>query len=311
MRYGLCLRTILIAPVVVMLGCGGSSGGPGTGRLSVAITDASFDEVDEVWVRIIGVTVKPKNGSAIDFVFAAPLDIDLKTLTAENTETLLNGETVPAGEYNWIRLNVSAEFDGEMDSYVVPETGGMVELQVPSGQNTGLKLVSGFTVLAGGETSFVIDWNLRMGLVHPPGQPGYLLRPALRIVDEAVYGAIEGTVDTALVTDASCTSDPNTGEGNVVYVYPGNVTPDDIDDQVPEPLTTAEVRLNLDTGQHEYRAGFLPVGDYTVAFTCQAADDAVPDPTDLLLNVDDDIVFTPGVPASVSAGFTTVVPFGP
>lgn len=303
--------TALALPVLLVAGCGGGSdGGGGTGTLSLGLTDAPVDGVSEVRVEFTGITVKPKNGSAIDFTFDEPLSVDLLSLDETNTATLLNGETVPAGEYNWIRLHVNAEFDNVRDSYVV-DANGEHELWVPSGENSGLKLVSGFTVLAGGEASFLIDWNLRMGLVAPGGQPGYKLQPALRIIDMARYGAIEGTVASSLVTDGSCTADPNTGAGNEVYVFSGGgVSPDDIDGVPPEPLATAKVRLDAVSGNYEYRAAFLPVGSYTVAFTCQAANDLVPDPNDPGADVDDAIVFTPGQDATVTDGATTIVNFG-
>ena len=294
----------------LLAGCGGGSGGGGTGALSLAVTDGPVDGVDEVVVEFTGVTLKPRGGSAFDVTFDAPLSIDLKSLHSGNSELLLDGEVVPAGAYEWIRLDVNAEFDNVLDSYVTEEGGGQVELRVPSGENSGLKLVSGFTVVAGGETGFVIDWNLREGLVEAPGQPGYKLQPALRITDMQEYGTIAGTVATSLVTAEACTSDPNTGEGNVVYVYAGNgVAPDDIDGVDPEPLATADVRLDLASGNHEYMATFLAPGPYTVAFTCMAGDDTVPDEELPGLDVDDPLVFTDGADAAVTAGATTTVNF--
>lgn len=302
--------TLLIG---LLAGCGGggsSDGGGTTGALSLAITDGPVDGVEQVVVEFTGLSLKPKSGNAFDIDFAAPLSIDLKSLNSGNTGILLNAEQVPAGEYNWLRLKVNAEFDNVMDSFVIEEGGGQVELRVPSGANSGLKLVSGFTVVAGGDASFVIDWNLRQGLVRPPGQPGYKLQPALRIIDMQDYGTIAGTVATSLVTDPTCTSDPNTGEGNTVYVFAGaGVTPDDYDGIDPESLATAEVRLNGGSGNLEYRATFLAPGPYTVAFTCMAADDRVPDDANLGLDVDDPIGFTAGVNATVTDGSTTTVNF--
>jgi hypothetical protein len=190
------------------------------------------------------------------------------------------------------------------------DTGQQVEIRVPSGE---LKLVSGFTVVQGGEASFVIDWNLRMGLTRPPCQDGYLLKPAHRVIDLQDYGGIEGTVETALITDGSCTSDPNTGEGNEVYVFAGaGVTPDDVDGVDPEPVTTARVMLNQDSGKYEYALPFMAPGTYTVAFTCQAGDDVAPDPTvqpppDPA--ADNAIAFTPGVEVTVVAAQTETVNF--
>ncbi len=39
------------------------------------------------------------------------------------------------------------------------------------------------------------------------------------------------------------------------------------------PLTSADVNLDNDTGLWGYTVGFAGPGEYTVAFTCQAADD--------------------------------------
>lgn len=304
-------RTALMAlGISLVAACGGGSGGGSSGSLTLAVTDGPVDGVDQVVVEFTGVTLKPQGGTAFDVVFDAPLAIDLKSLNSGNSELLLDAETVPSGRYEWIRLNVNAEFDTVLDSYVVEEGGGQVELRVPSGDNSGLKLVSGFTVVAGGEAAFVIDWNLREGLVDAPGQQGYKLQPALRITDMQEYGTIAGTVATGLVSAEGCTSDPNTGEGNTVYVFEGaGVTPDDIDGADPEPLATAEVRLDIGSGNYEYTAAFLAPGAYTVAFTCMATDDQVPDTDNPGPDVDDPIVFTAGVDATVTDGNTTPVNF--
>lgn len=120
----------------LLAGCGGGSGGtsePLSGTLSLAVTDAPVDDVSEVVVQFTGVRVKPRSGEAIEIDFGAPLNIDLLSLTGENSATLLNGEPLPAGEYDWIALEVNAELDTEFDSYVLANDGGMIELEVPSG----------------------------------------------------------------------------------------------------------------------------------------------------------------------------------
>lgn len=299
------LLTSLAAAFLVA--CSGSDS-PGTGTLSIAVTDAPIDGVMEVVVQFDGVTLKPKIGSQVEYRFDTHKSIDLKQLTDGKVELLFDRE-VPAGQYIWMKLDVNAEFDGIPDSYVIEDGGGQVELRIPPDR---LKLGNEFTVLQGGTTVFVIEWNLRMGLTNPVGQPGYKLQPSLRITDMTEYGTIAGMVNPNLLppNDNSCTSDSNTGDGNVVYVFEGlNVLADDIDGVLPDPLTTADVRLNIDSGNQEYLVPFLSIGDYTVAFTCQGADDAVPDEENPELLVDDAIDFTAGVDATVLNGETTTVDF--
>jgi hypothetical protein len=302
--------TASLALATLLVGCGGGGGGDGTGAISLQVTDAPVDGVEQVVVEFTGVTLKPQGGSAFEIVFDEPVVTDLKALHSGNTEILLDGEIVPAGHYEWVRLAVNAEFDNVFDSYVVEDGGTQVELRVPSGEQSGLRLVSGFTVLAGGESSFVIDWNLREGLVQAPGQPGYKLQPALRITDLAEYGSIAGSVDAALVSAEGCTADPATGEGSAVYVFSGAaVQPDDIDDIAPEPLTIAEVHFDETSGGFGYAVPFLAPGPYTVAFTCQAGDDTVPDEENPGADVDDAIAFSAGIDASVVAGEIATVDF--
>jgi hypothetical protein len=270
-------RLVAGACACVLAGCGGGSGSgsDGTGTLNLAITDAPVDDVAEVWVQFTGVEVKPRVGEAIVIDFAAPLDIDLLALSGENSASLLDGERLSAGEYNWLALAVNAEVDGTFDSYAVMNDGSWVELEVPSGSRQGLRLVSGFTITANQNTSFVIDWDLRKGLSDPVGQEGLHLRPALRIVDMTAYGSISGTVADALVMDASCDNDLAENRGNLVYVFEGaDAALADISGSDQDPLTTGIVAPDAaNAGAYSYSIPFLSPGDYTVAFTCQGLSD--------------------------------------
>jgi hypothetical protein len=261
------------AIAVFVAGCsGGSGGGSGTGTLSLSIMDAPVYDVTQVWVTFTGVSLKPQgSGPAIDIDFAAPVSVDLLSLTADNAETLLDTYSVPAGSYNWLELHVNAEHDGTFDSYAVLQNGGVeeIEVEIPSG---GLRLVSGLTITADQETSFLIDWNLHEGLVDPVGLQGLFLRPALRVIDMTKYGTLSGTVAMTHVVAAGCTSDLNLDVGNEIYIYSGlNATADDFDATDPQPVATAAVTQNQ-TGDYVYKTLLSP-GDYTVAFTCQAIDD--------------------------------------
>lgn len=262
---------ILLSTVGLVAGCGGSSSGSvsSTGSFSLSITDGPVDNATNVVVEFTGVSIKPANGEAIVFEFAEAKSIDLLQLQGTASDPLLTGEQLVAGDYEWIRLHVNAAGDGVMDSYMMMDDGTQVELRIPSGGETGLRLVSGFTVAAGGSTNFTIDFDLRKSITNPPGMPSAILKPALRLVDNMTVGSIEGSVAEALVTQ-ECT-DPAAEDGSV-YVYPGaGVTPSDIQGLASDPLASALVHL-VD-GVYTYELGFLPEGDYTLAYTCDAASD--------------------------------------
>ena len=267
-----------------------------TGLLSLAVTDAPVDGATAVVVQFTGVEVKPAGGSARSFDFAAPRQIDLMALTGTDSELLLDGVEVPSGGYNWVRLKVDANEDGVTDSYIDLDDGSRHELEIPSGDETGLKLHSGFRVPNGGAASFTLDFDLRKS-VHEPMNAGdsFKLRPTLRIVDNSRIGAIAGTVQGELVVPG-CTP--------AVYVFAGSgATPDDVDAIDPEPVSSAMPALNAGTGDYDYTVGFLAEGAYTVSFTCNAGADN-PATSDTLL-------FVGTQDASVAAEQTTTVNFPP
>jgi hypothetical protein len=262
--------------------CGGGGGGDAaptqaaTGTVRISITDAPVDDVSVVNVQFGGVTLKPQSGERIEINFDTPKDIDLLTLTGGRTTELLPDTTVPAGRYNWVQLAVNAEFDNVFDSYAMTPTG-QVELRVPS--NTGLKLVSGFTVTQNQTTDLIIDWDLRKALSDPKEWPGLHLQSALRVTDMSSFGTLRGAVVEALVTDDECTNDLAAQTGNAVYVYQGMTdTPGDIGDASNDPFVTA-----------------------TVVQDCQANNDGS--------DADDDIAFTEPQSFMIENGVTTELNF--
>ncbi|MGC2186517.1 MAG: DUF4382 domain-containing protein, partial [Terriglobales bacterium] len=155
-------------------------------------------------------------------------------------------------------------------SYVTLSDGTMHGLRVPSGSETGLKLVSGFTVPSSGVADYTIDFDLRQAITCPPGQsPACILKPAQRLVDNTTVGNIQGIVSNTLVP-SGCTPG--------VYLYNGTVTaPEDMNSMAPasdsnQPLAS-KVPIASSQPPYYYQFTFLPPGTYTVAFTCQAAQD--------------------------------------
>ena len=151
---------------------------------------------------------------------------------------------------------------------------------------------------------------MRKGLVYPPGQGQYMLKPAFRMLDVTAYGVLQGTI---AATTVGTSLDPATN----------NCASDDNVDldrrqrrlrvrgrrdarrrrQAPTiAIATVEAKRNA-AGDYVYRTLLAP-GTYTVVFTCEAGND---DP-----EADDEITFLSPVGATnpvASQGTTTTVNF--
>jgi hypothetical protein len=303
-------RTVGLVALASLVGCSGSSGDSGTqAKLSVSLMDAPVDGVTAVYVKITSMWIKPNgSGPAVQLPLVnAPLTVNLLALTESNAAILVNEAVIEPGSYEWLAMDIAAE-RGVRDSYVLTETGAEeeIELRVPSGR---LRLVSGFDVGANEGVRLLFDWDMRQGLVYPPGQGQYMLKPAFRMLDVTEYGALQGTIAAATVGTSLdpatnvCASDDNLDleVGNVVYVFAGAVTPDDVDG-TDDPVATVAARRNA-AGDYTYRTLVEP-GSYTVVFTCEGGND---DP-----EAADDITFVSPVGATnptVNTGNTSTVNF--
>lgn len=280
MRTRFALTVLALGAASLLAACGGgASSSGGSGQLSLQVTDAPVDDATKVVVQFSGVVIKPAGGNEITIDYATPRTIDLLALQGGNVASLLDGQTVPAGRYDWVRLKVNTSKDNTSPSYLEKLVTGVptsFPLFVPSGSETGLKLVSGLTVPVNGAASFTIDFDLRKSVVAPNGGfTGYYLKPALRLVDNAQVGRISGTVNAF----ATLCPTPN---APTVYVYAGaGVTPDDIDGTPAEPVSTAPVKLDTGTGTYRYTVPFLSAGTYTVSLSCVGGND-LPESSEVL-----------------------------
>lgn len=243
-----------------------------TATFNLSLTDAPVDGAEHVWIQFRGAEIKARSGTTFSFYFCrdaatggavvatsacaepAPRRIDVLALNSGVTDDLLSGQSLPAGDYDWLRLLVDAE-PGVHDSTIVI-AGAEHELTMPGSAHAGLQLNHGFEVNAAG-ADFTVDFDLRRSIHVAANGTGYLLRPVLRMVDSQSVGTISGAVDAALL-QPGCLP--------LVYVFAGAGS-EAIDDLVG-PVTTARVTLDSATGAYRYTAAFLEVETYTVAFAC-------------------------------------------
>ena len=297
--------TILL---VALTGCGGGSSdgsSDGNGSLTLGLVDGPVDGAEQVVIAFTGIELKPDNGPPMDPI---PMDEsacdDFDSATGTCSINLLDlvgtdrrvvfSEAVPAGHYQWVRLLVNAERN-VMDSYLVTLDGRMCSIYIPSGSETGLKIVSGITVTTNGVSDYTLDFDVRKSITNPPGlsdpdaqcADNYVLKPAIRIVDSTEIGVVAGTVDESVLgADESCTLDEFGRYPNVaVYVFDdeaGTAVADDLDGDDGDPITSASVVWNDEEEAYTYEVGFLLApSTYHLGLTCTAdLDDAAVDDYD-------------------------------
>lgn len=228
------------------------------GVLTLKMAGVPLDTAEHLYVQVSGVEVNGGNGNVTTAI--GPRRIDLMSLGGSQVEPLFNDLSLPAGHYNGLRLMVDS--GAPRDTYIVVQGGAEHELTISSGDQSRLQVDNGFDVSANGRTDLTLVLDLRRS-VRLNGTGDYRLTPHLRLVNNANVGFIAGTVHPTLVPG---------GCSPAVYVFSGSVTPDDIDGNSVEPISTAVVKLD-GGGTYRYRASFLEPGRYTVSYTCRAAQD--------------------------------------
>jgi len=231
MRYFSSLLALILPFAMILTGCTGETTiSTELGTLTISLTDApaAFDAVNitfsEISAHIDGqwITVRGE-----------PITVNL--LEWNNGQSIVIGTAeVPVGHYTQIRLKI--------ENAEVVVNGQTHQAEMPSGAQSGLKLVQQFTINAGSTYELVIDFDAQRSIVTtgPPNNPnGYKLKPTLRVVPKAITGSISGTV-------------MNFQNLPVAYALSGLDT-----------VTSADV--NSSTGN--FMLAFLPPAAYTVAIS--------------------------------------------
>src|SRR5262249_3681515 len=117
--------------------------------------------------------------------------------------TTIGEGALPAGDYTQIRLKLGA------GSTVVVD-GTTFSLKVPSGMESGLKLVGNFNVPPGGTTDVGLDFDASRSL-HETGSGQWMLKPVVKAFTMTAAGSVRGIVlPDSLVTSVFAIQAPDT-----------------------------------------------------------------------------------------------------
>ncbi len=172
---------VAAALVLVFMGCNKDDDNNDPATLNLRLTDAP-GPYDEVNIDIQEVEVKSNSGTLMMSVNAGVYNLlDF----VNGADTLLATAGIPAGKVSQIRLIL-----GSNNTVVIG--GQSYPLSTPSAQQSGLKL-NLHKDLSGGVTyMLLLDFDVARSIVET-GNGNYILKPVIRVIEEAIGGSIHGT----------------------------------------------------------------------------------------------------------------------
>ena len=260
----------LLGMTISLMSCGGSDSPAATGTLNIKLTDAATPLYQAVYVTINEVHVHHETGG-----WETLTELDLPRTV--NLLELRNGvmldlgiAELEAGHYNQMRL-ILEDSEGSPDhqdpqdnnilglphpsfNYLIDANNDDFPLKVPSGGNTGIKLVNGFDIVADRANELVIDFDAHRSIVAK-GNGSYGLKPTIKVletVDNSVSGTVVREQDNTAVEEATVSAQ--------VYTPPADGL-DPKDEVIVESTTTT-----VSDGTYTL---LLPLNTYNIVATAE------------------------------------------
>ncbi|MGF1753038.1 DUF4382 domain-containing protein [Vibrio makurazakiensis] len=281
------ISLILLLPFFALLtSCGGESSSSGsTASVSMSVSDSPVDDASSVTIGFAQVELVDSEGNSTYFD-VTPTNpnrdyeqIDLLDYQGAQSALIINSQAIPVGVYQNLILHIS----NESGVNFVDDLTGTNNLKQPSNK---LRLGS-FEVTSEATQAFTIEFDLRKALVMRGNQGnnnGYILKPnGVSILNNSTAASLSGNVDQNLFTaDVSC----SVSTSNMIYLYSGlgltvsdlidlvDTEDEEFDTNAPVPANANQPYASTEVADNgDYTFGFLPAGDYTVAFTCNGDND--------------------------------------
>lgn len=167
-------RRLFMAAVLMGLSASACSDSPtspiGGGNLSLMLTDAPLDDVDEVNIYFTSVTAKPV-GQPVEELELTLTENPINLLSLTDTTVSFATGVVEPGEYEFLHINIDEERSN------IVENGVEKPLQIPSEE---IKILGGFAVEDDHTTTITLDFDAEKSLLRL-GNGGWLMVPVIVI----------------------------------------------------------------------------------------------------------------------------------
>jgi len=196
--------SLFIPALALFSGCGSNSsdGGGGTGTVSLSLTDATINGVQAVYVTIEEVSVHKDEGSGWEVIAEPNRTYNLLELV-NGVREKLGIAVLETGHYTQLRMKVREQPDGGINTlsashpygnYVIDNSDEYQELKIPSGYQTGVKVVCGFDINENQTTELILDFDASRSIVEAGSSENLLLKPTIKVFELDEYSIISGTV---------------------------------------------------------------------------------------------------------------------
>jgi len=259
--------------------------------LTLGLSDSLPEDLKKVIVKVDSITFRRSGAENVvidtftvpeqGLVDAPSFQVDLLKYNGVKQLKVIEALELASGTYSEVSLAIIA--DGINSSYVQEANDSLKPITVSGG-----KLTLPGVLLSSGNQAFTVEFSLAQALQFRSATDNYLLAATgIRIENNLTGATLSGQVDSALFDTVSPCNEKNPPtSGNRIYLYNGtDLAPERLADvftiasvtKAPAnalaPFAVASLIEDPDTGNWEYAFGYLPAGDYTLAFACDTADD--------------------------------------
>lgn len=267
---GFLWRTFHLAALAILavglVGCGTTAN---TGKLSLSMTDASTDQYKAVYVTVKEIDIHNSLDAEGTWTTVVTPNRTINLLDLANgVRQELGLVSMTAGHYTQLRLIIGTDKDGGINilsqahpfaNYVIDDSNNYHELKIPSGFQTGVKIVHEFDINENGTTELILDFDASQSVVVAGNSGTYLLKPTIKVLDSILLSIISGTVTKA--------ADSTAIEGALVSAQVYNASAADMRDQVVVQASTPSdvngaYKILIPAGSYNLVAaklGFAPV----------------------------------------------------
>lgn len=291
--------TLLVIGLLLPLGgcgcgfsCNDDGGGGNPSRLTLGFSDSLPEDLKQVVIKVDAIifrrlgaedrVIDTFNIEAQGLIEASTFQVNLLEYRGVNQLVVIKDLEIDSGSYSEVLVRIIS--NDVNDSYVQEPDDRLKRITVAGGE---LKL-PGIRIF-GGSQAFTVEFSLAQALQYLPSSDQYLLATnGIRVENNKIDATLSGQIDSALFNSVSpCDEKTDPQIGNRLYLYTGkidqqkqrladvftsgsSVTPPA---DAVAPFAVASLENNALTGNWDYSFGYLPAGDYTLAFACDTAED--------------------------------------